>query len=116
MALATGYIHYWIGGTMLILNTAGYLVLAVLVIGSTALYPLALPIVLAALAGYAGVTIVAWMAIGPYFDIAYLAKAIEIALISAISLRLWRSRDELRASMHWIRSLLGGAPSTSARR
>ena len=106
LTLATAYIHYWVGGTMLMLNAAGYLGLTVLVVGSAVLYRRALPLVLVALAGYAAVTILGWMVMGPYFDVAYIAKGIEIALIAIIAVRLWLTRGELRDSISWGRSLL----------
>ena len=92
LTLATGYIHFWVGGTMLMLNAAGYFTLAALVVGSALFSRRALPLVLVALAGYAAVTIVGWLIIGPYFDIAYLAKGIEIALIASIGVHLWITR------------------------
>ena len=106
LTLATGYINYWIGGALLMLNAAGYAALAALVIGSATFYRRALPLVLLALAAYAAVTIVGWLVLGPYFDIAYLAKAIELALIGAIAIYLWLERRELRASLAWARSIL----------
>ena len=105
LTLATGYIHFWVGGTLLLLNAAGYLGLAVLVVGSAAFYRPPLPLLLVALAGYAAMTILGWLVMGPYFDIAYIAKAIEIALIGSIALYLWINRPELNASLNWGRSL-----------
>ena len=105
LTLATGYIHFWVGGTMLVLNAAGYFTLAALVVGATLFYRRALPLLLLALAGYAAVTIVGWLIIGPYFDIAYLAKAIEIALIASIGGHLWITRPELSESLRWGRSV-----------
>lgn len=109
LTLATAYIHFWVGGTMLMLNAAGYVTLAVLVTGAAAFYRRALPLMLVALAGYAALTFLGWLAMGPYFDVAYIAKAIEIVLIAIIAVRLWLTRDELRDSARWGRSLLGRA-------
>ncbi len=106
LTLSTGYIHYWVGGLMLTLNAIGYFSLAVLVVGSAIAFRRALPLLLVALAGYALATILGWLVMGPYFDVAYLAKGIEIVLIATISLQLWRTRDELRASVNWARSAL----------
>lgn len=106
LTLATAYIHYWVGGMMLMLNAIGYVTLAVLVTGSVFLYRRALPILLAALAAYAAVTIVGWLVMGPYFDIAYIAKGIEIALVVLIGVRLWMRREELRDLIGWGRSLI----------
>lgn len=106
LTLSTAYIHYWVGGLMLMLNAAGYVTLAVLVTGSAVVYRRALPLLLVALAGYAAVTILGWLVMGPYFDVAYIAKGIEIVLISIIGVRLWLTRGELKDSILWGRSLL----------
>lgn len=109
LTLATAYIHYWVGGTMLMLNAIGYVGLAVLVTGAAMFYRRALPLLLVALAAYAAVTILGWLVMGPYFDVAYFAKGIEIVLIALIAIRLWMTRAELRDSIGWGRSLIGRA-------
>jgi len=78
LTLATGYIHSTLGGVMLTLNALGYFTLAGAVVVSAIFFRRFLPLVLIALAGYAAVTIVGWMIMGPYYSTAYLAKAIEI--------------------------------------
>ena len=75
---------------MLTLNAVGYATLAVAVVVSAIFFRRFLPLVLIALAGYAAVTIVGWMIMGPYYDVAYLAKGIEIVLIATIAFTLWR--------------------------
>ena len=107
LTLATAYVHYVVGGIMLTLNAAGYLGLAGLVVGGAAIYRRALPLVLLALTGYAAVTIAGWLVMGPYYDVAYLAKGIEVVLIGVIAVTLWRLRDEMRESVGWARSRLG---------
>ena len=107
LTASTAYIHFWVGGTMLMLNSLGYAGLIVLVVGSALFYRKALPLVLAALAAYAFVTIVGWLILGPYFDVAYLAKAIEIVLISSIAFYLWRTRPAIDDSVAWARALVG---------
>ncbi|HEY7463631.1 MAG TPA: hypothetical protein VH987_04225 [Candidatus Limnocylindria bacterium] len=94
LALTTGYIHLGLGGVLFTLNALGYAGLAALyVIGSVA--PVALvarfswfPRV--ALAGYAALTIVAWAIQGPYFGLAYFAKAVEVGLIGLIVIDTFR--------------------------
>ena len=115
LTLSTAYIHYWVGGTMLLLNSIGYVGLVVLVVGSALLYRRALPIVLAGLAAYAAVTIIGWLIMGPRFDMAYLAKGIEIVLIATISLYLYVKRAELRDSIAWARSLVGSVAARGRR-
>lgn len=85
LTLATASIHFGLGGLLFTLNGLGYLGLAALVvIGAAA--PIAIvqrfswfPRV--ALAGYAATTIVAYLVMGPYFSLGYIAKAIETAII-----------------------------------
>ena len=81
LALATGYIHFTLGGLLFTLNAIGYAVAAVAMI-----VPLALAVrfrwtVRLGLIGYALTTIIGWAIQGPYFQTAYIAKAIEVALI-----------------------------------
>jgi len=107
LTLATGYIHFWVGGTMLLLNAAGYATLAAAVVISALFFRRFLPLVLIALAGYAAVTIVGWLIMGPYFDVAYVAKAIEIGLITTIAITLRRMSDETRTAVSWAISVPG---------
>ncbi len=81
LALATGYIHYTLGGLLFTLNAAGYLVAAVAMIVPLALAVRFRWIIRVGLMGYAATAIVAWAVMGPYFTTAYIAKAIEVALI-----------------------------------
>ncbi len=101
LTMATGYIHYWVGGTMLLLNSLGYATLVVVLIGTILIYRRVLPVVLIAVAVYAAVTILGWLVMGPYFDVAYLAKAIEIGLITTIAIWLRRNREWTRESVEW---------------
>jgi hypothetical protein len=106
LTLSTSYIHFYVGGLMLMLNSVGYLGLAALVVGSAVFYRRVLPLVLVALAAYAAATIVGWMIMGPYFDIAYVAKGIEIVLIASIAFFTSRHGAELRDSIGWARSMV----------
>lgn len=115
LTLATAYVHYIVGGIMLTLNALGYVGLALLVGAAAALYRRLLPVVLLALAAYAVATILGWLVMGPYYDVAYLAKVIEVALIVTIGITLWRGRDELRESARWVRSRLGRGSASAAR-
>jgi hypothetical protein len=81
LTLGTAYIHSTLGGLLFTLNATGYAVAAIAMI-----VPISLAIrfrwfVRIGLAGYALTAIVAWAVQGPYFDLAYIAKAIEVALI-----------------------------------
>ena len=105
LTLATGYIHLTLGGLLFTLNAIGY------ALGAAAMVvPLAIAIryrwlLRIGLAGYAAATIVAW-AIDPlFYPTAYLAKAIEVALIALLAVDfarrdgnpVMRVREELRA-------------------
>jgi hypothetical protein len=86
LALATGYIHSTLGGTLFTLNAIGYAVAAVAMV-----VPLGLAIrfrwlVRLGLIGYAATTIVGWYLTGPRYEVAYIAKAIEVALIAALAI------------------------------
>lgn len=86
LALATGYIHLTLGGLLFTLNALGYFTAAVAMA-----VPLALAVrfrwfVRLGLIGYAMTTIIAWAIQGPYFELAYIAKAIEVALIALLAI------------------------------
>ena len=118
LALGTGYIHATLGGPLFTLNAIGY------VVGATAMVaPLPIAsrfrwIVRIGLAGYAATTIAAWAIQGPFYSTAYVAKAIELALIAALAIDFVRFdgnpitliRRELRAGF----GRLGGTASGAA--
>jgi hypothetical protein len=91
LALATAYVHLTLGGTIFLLNGISYLVLAAGVVAST------LPIAIfrrlrwlprLGLAGFAMVTIGAYLVIGPYFQLGWVTKAIEVAIIGVVAAEL----------------------------
>jgi hypothetical protein len=89
LALTTGYIHLTLGGPLFTLNAAGYGVLAAAyaigassnagIIGRLAWAPRL------ALFGYTLTTIGAYLVIGPYFTLGWVAKAVEVALLTLIA-------------------------------
>jgi hypothetical protein len=86
LTLATGYIHFTLGGLLFTLNALGYGLAAVAMIVPLALAVRFRWIVRVGLIGYAATAIVAWAVMGPYFSTAYLAKAIEVALIVLLAI------------------------------
>jgi hypothetical protein len=81
LTLGTAYIHSTLGGLLFTLNATGYAVAAVAMI-----VPLALAIrfrwfIRLGLIGYAMASIIGWAIMGPRYDVAYIAKAIEVALV-----------------------------------
>lgn len=89
LALATAYIHLGLGGVLFTLNAAGYVALAVaFAIGAAGAHPLIrrfswLPRV--ALGGFTLVTIGAYLVMGPYFSLGWIAKAIEVGIVTLLA-------------------------------
>ena len=85
LTLGTAYIHSTLGGLLFTLNALGYVVAAVAIV-----IPLGLAVrfrwfIRLGLMGYAATAIVAWAVQGPYYSTAYIAKAIEVALITLLA-------------------------------
>jgi hypothetical protein len=85
LTLSTAYIHSTLGGLLFTLNAAGYVVAAIAMIIPLAIAVRFRWIVRIGLIGYAATAIVAWAIMGPYFTTAYVAKAIEVALIVTLA-------------------------------
>ena len=85
LALATGYIHYTLGGLLFTLNAIGYATAAVAMVIPLALAVRFRWVVRLGLIGYAAMTIAGWAIQGPYYSTAYVAKAIEVALIVLVA-------------------------------
>ena len=86
LTLSTAYIHSTLGGLLFTLNAVGYVTAAVALV-----IPLAIAVrfrwfVRLGLIGYAATTIIGWAIQGPYFMTAYIAKAIEVALIALVAI------------------------------
>jgi hypothetical protein len=86
LALATGYIHSTLGGLLFTLNAVGYLTAAVAMVIPLAIAVRFRWIVRLGLIGYAMTTILGWAIQGPYYETAYIAKAIEVALIVLVAI------------------------------
>ena len=94
LTLATAYIHSTLGGLLFTLNALGYLGLAgLIVIGAAA--PVAVverfswfPRI--ALLGYTGMTIAGYLVMGPYFTLGFIAKGIEVALVTLLMVDVFR--------------------------
>ena len=88
LTLATAWIHATLGSTLFLLNACGYVVLAAAMVLPG---PVARVRWLAryALMGFAATTIAAWLAFGARFDLAYLSKGIEVALIGLLLVESW---------------------------
>jgi hypothetical protein len=118
LALGTAYIHSTLGGLLFTLNAAGYLVAAVAMIAPIALLGRFRWFIRVGLIGYAVTTIVGWAITGPYYSTAYVAKAIEVALIVALAVDFVRFdgnpvskiRSEIALGLAFVRGR-GGEPA-----
>jgi plastocyanin len=114
LALGTAYIHSTLGGVLFTLNAIGYLVLAVAMVAPLAIASRFRWVVRITLAGYAASTIVGWAIQGPFYATAYVAKAIELALIVLLAIDFVRLdgnpfvliRHELRTGLARLRGLV----------
>jgi hypothetical protein len=102
LTLATAFIHFSLGGTLFLLNAAGYLALGVAYLGA-AILPIEifrrfswLPRV--GLAAFASVTIIAYIVIGPHFTLGWVTKGIEVAIVVLVIADLLITADAGRAS------------------
>jgi hypothetical protein len=118
LALSTGYIHSTLGGLLFTLNAVGYAGLAALyVVGAVAPLPIVqrfswFPRV--ALAGYAATTIVAWAIQGPYYSTAFIAKGIEVVLITLIAVDVVRVFGSPAAMVRTAFASVFGSPAAQA--
>jgi hypothetical protein len=119
LTLGTAYIHSTLGGMLFTLNATGYAVAAVAMI-----VPISLAIrfrwfVRLGLIGYALASIIGWVIIGPRYDTAYLAKAIEVSLIFLLVVDFLRAdgnpvkvvRREVALGLSKVTSLRSPAPA-----
>ena len=88
LTLTTGYVHLTLGGLLFTLNGVSYLVLAAGVAASALpirfIQPLRwLPRL--GLAGFALVTIAAYLVTGTYFTLGWATKAIEVAIVGLVA-------------------------------
>lgn len=93
LTATTAFIHLTLGGLLFTVNGLGYLALAVAIVAASLVRgPLArfswLPRI--GLAGYTAATIGAYMAIGPYFNLGWVAKGIEVAILTLLAADLLR--------------------------
>jgi hypothetical protein len=91
LTLGTAYIHSTLGGLLFTLNATGYAVAAIAMIVPIALAIRFRWIVRLGLIGYAATAIFMWAIQGPYYSTAYVAKAIEVALIFLLAVDFLRA-------------------------
>jgi hypothetical protein len=89
LTLATGWIHLGLGGPLFTLNALGYVVAAGAMVAPLAIAVRLRWLIRLGLIGYAATAIAAWYVMGPRYEVAYVAKAIEFALIALLALEVW---------------------------
>jgi hypothetical protein len=112
LALGTAYIHSTLGGLLFTLNAAGYVLFALAMIAPVPFASRFRWLIRIGLIGYAATTILGWAITGPYYSMAYLAKAIEVALIVALAVDFYRFdgnpvakvRSEIAAGLGFLKS------------
>jgi hypothetical protein len=118
LVLGTAYIHSTLGGLLFTLNAIGYVTAAVALV-----IPLAIAVrfrwlVRIGLIAYAAATIVGWAIQGPYFMTAYIAKAIEVALIALVAIDFARMDGNpltvVKAELALLSSKLGRRSATGS--
>jgi hypothetical protein len=89
LTVATGWIHLTLGGPLFTLNALGYFVATGAMVAPLAIAVRFRWLIRLGLIGYAATAIAAWFAMGPRYDVAYVAKAIEVVLIALLALEVW---------------------------
>lgn len=89
LTVATGWIHLNLGGLLFALNGLGYFAAALAMIAPLAIAIRLRWLIRLGLIGYAATAIVAWYVTGPRYDVAYIAKVIEVALIGLLAFEVW---------------------------
>jgi hypothetical protein len=108
LTLATAYIHLTLGGLLFTLNGIGYAVGAAAMVVPIGIAVRHRWLIRIGIAGYAAATIAGWVLDPVFYSTAYLAKAIEVALIALLASDFVR-RDggQIARIRREIRSLLG---------
>ncbi|MEP7158636.1 MAG: hypothetical protein ABI797_04360 [Chloroflexota bacterium] len=90
LTLATAYIHYTLGGMMFMANALGYVLFAALMVVPIAFVSRYRWVIRAGLLGFTVVTILGWVVMGGRMPLAYMTKAIELGLVAALVIEMWR--------------------------
>lgn len=94
LSLVTAFVHFTLGGLLFLLNAAGYVGLAgLIVVGASVRRPIVrrfswFPRL--ALAGFTTTTIVGYLIIGPYITLGWITKGVEVALLTLLALDVRR--------------------------
>jgi hypothetical protein len=118
LTLATAYIHMTLGGLLFTLNATGYLVGAIAMVIPIAVAVRFRWLVRIGLAAYAATSIVAWLLEPTFYSTAFVAKAIEVALIALLAIDFARRDgnpiERIRSEIRSLRTRSRGAASGRA--
>jgi hypothetical protein len=107
LTLATAYIHSTLGSPLFYLNTLGYVVLAVALVAPLDLARRFRWLIRIGLLLFTLGTIGGWIVFGARYDVAYIAKGIEVVLVILIVWSIYRYDGGLRVVMTRLRGLRG---------
>jgi hypothetical protein len=106
LSLSTAWIHLTLGGTLFTLNATGFVVGAVAMVIPGAFASRFRWLIRLGLAGYAAMTIAAWLIQPVFYSTAYIAKAIEVALICLLAIDFFRRDgnpiEHVRHAVRWL--------------
>ena len=122
LTLTTAYIHLTLGGLLFTLNAAGYAALAAaLAVVAVVSHPFMrrfdwLPRI--GLLAYTATTIGAYLVVGPHFTLGWVAKAIEVAILTLLFADLHRAYGSpaglMRAALASLGLSRGSGPMRAA--
>jgi hypothetical protein len=118
LTLSTAAIHVSLGGLLFLANAVGYSTLAMAMVVPGPIGQIRW-LVRLGLLGFTTATIGGWLLFGARFPLAYLAKGIELALIGAVIIELWRTDGGPIGLVRQARGLvarLAGMPAAEGRR
>jgi hypothetical protein len=107
LALATAYIHATLGSPLFYLNTLGYATLAVALVAPLDVARRFRWLIRTGLLLFTLGTIGGWIVFGARYDVAYLAKGIEVVLVVLLVWSIYRYDGGLRTVMTRLRGLPG---------
>jgi hypothetical protein len=107
LTLATAYIHSTLGGLLFTLNALGYATLAVAILLPIRLFDQFRWLIRLALLGFTLMTIGGWILFGARYDVAYLTKAIEAAMVVFLIASIYRFDGGPRGDLAHLRALPG---------
>jgi hypothetical protein len=118
LTLTTALIHLSLGGMLFTLNGLGYVGLAVAIVLAAAVPHRLIRrfgwLPRLALGGYALTTIAAYLVMGPYFLLGWVAKAIEAAIVTLVVADLLRTYGSVSGACGAVRDTIFGSRTSGA--